>query len=827
MSRLSEQEKQKIIELIQQGKQLPSQYKSKLFSVDDTEFIEVTKDYHVIYQGKTRKEDVIANTLTAPFQEVRSFCSDNQFDDGWRNILLYGDNLMALKEIYEDQRGVNKYGTKDKIKLIYIDPPFATKQDFMKDREKAYRDKVIGAQFIEFLRKRLIIMREILADDGSIYVHLDWKKGHYIKAVLDEIFGEENFINDIVWKRAGAHNDAKKYGVIQDNIFLYAKSFNYIFNDLFQPLTEQHIRTRFKNIDPINGKRFFMGPITAPGQGEPRIFNGKLISPPQGRHWSYSQDNINLLATQDMIAYSSTGTPYLKQYADQYIDQGKRIQGLWDDILPDKTGNERVNYPTQKPEKLLERIINASSNKGDIVLDAFAGSGTTLAVAEKLGRRWIGMDCGKLAIYTMQKRLLHLTTQIGSEKKDETREHERTIDFLAHSSSNTRGLFMVYEKARKGDLIISDKFLTDLAGFIENYLMEDTSQEFSLICPEDKFKIQTLEVIENDEMYKAGEKAIIIGKITFLISFIQPKAETPKKETLQAKEFTLFNVGVYDNEQIKAMPWNDYKPFVMKLFGVRSSEHHIGRFVADGYIGTHSVYVWNYPEAKSVTIDKDYVQSLHEICGGRAGDKLYVIAPVVSMGFMMDDVKIGETVYTFLKVPISIIIKLISSDETGAIKQPVNESGVNEVIDAIGFDFISQPIVKVTYQKVDCQRQTLFTQGTMDYQIKVQEFRSNTLATSPDDFENFETLSMVLVDTQYNGKVFNLDAVFWVEDLVDQELKRRHISGKKNFAEKIKECEYLEIRLAEEEFIGSNMMIIYIDKYGNEKKELISKEVFL
>ena len=193
MVKLSAQEKQKLIELIQQGKTIPSYYKSKLFDSGDSEFVEVTKDYKLIYKGKESKEKIIANTLAAPFQKVRSFNSNNKFEDGWQNMLIFGDNLLALKTLYEDQRGENKYKTKNKIKLIYIDPPFATKQDFMKDREKAYRDKIIGSQFIEFLRKRLILLREILADDGSIYVHLDWKKGHYIKAIMDEVFGEHNF----------------------------------------------------------------------------------------------------------------------------------------------------------------------------------------------------------------------------------------------------------------------------------------------------------------------------------------------------------------------------------------------------------------------------------------------------------------------------------------------------------------------------------------------------------------------------------------------------------------------------------------------------------
>jgi len=195
--KLTEQEKQKIIELIQAGKSIPAIYKSKLFDSGDSEFIEATKDYRLVYKGKARKEDIIAGTPVAPFQKVRSFNSDNSFDNAWQNMLIFGDNLLALKTIYDDQRNENRYRTKNRIKLIYIDPPFATKQDFMKDREKAYRDKIIGAQFIEFLRKRLILMREILADDGSIYVHLDEKKGHYIKTLLDEIFGEHNFKNEI------------------------------------------------------------------------------------------------------------------------------------------------------------------------------------------------------------------------------------------------------------------------------------------------------------------------------------------------------------------------------------------------------------------------------------------------------------------------------------------------------------------------------------------------------------------------------------------------------------------------------------------------------
>jgi len=225
---LNDYDKQKIVALLQEGKSLPKIYMTKLFPVEDREYVELTKIYQLVYQGKKRKEDVIAETLSAPLQEARSFNTDHPFPDGWRNMLIFGDNLMALKALYEDQRGPNKYGTRNKIKLVYIDPPFATKQDFMKDREKAYRDKIIGAQFIEFLRKRLIFLREVLADDGYIFVHADYKKVHYIKAVMDEIFDETNFRNEIILPRPFIKNlqqqfdNISSFNVRHDTLLFYS-----------------------------------------------------------------------------------------------------------------------------------------------------------------------------------------------------------------------------------------------------------------------------------------------------------------------------------------------------------------------------------------------------------------------------------------------------------------------------------------------------------------------------------------------------------------------------------------------------------------------------
>lgn len=232
MAKLSDKDREKIIKTLAEGNDLPISFRAKLFESDEVDYVEATKDYKLVYKGKTPEARVIAETPAAPLQEIRSFNTENKFDDKWANMLIFGDNLYALKAIYEDQRGANKFRTKQKIKLIYIDPPFATKQDFMKDREKAYRDKVIGAEFIEFLRKRLILMREILADDGCIYVHLDGKKGHYIKAMMDEIFGEHNFLNHIAWCYKEREISVRQYNAKHDYLLFYSKnkSSNYTFN---------------------------------------------------------------------------------------------------------------------------------------------------------------------------------------------------------------------------------------------------------------------------------------------------------------------------------------------------------------------------------------------------------------------------------------------------------------------------------------------------------------------------------------------------------------------------------------------------------------------
>lgn len=756
--KLTEQEKKKIIELIEAGKPLPVIYKPKLFDSGDAEYIEATKDYKLVYKGKARKEDIIAQTPAAPFQKIRSFNSDNKFEDGWQNMLIFGDNLLALKTIYEDQRVSNIYKTKNRIKLIYIDPPFATKQDFMKDREKAYRDKIIGAQFIEFLRKRLILMREILADDGSIFVHLDYKKGHYIKAILDEIFGEFSFVNEIVWGYDTGGKSKTNFPRKHDSIYWY-KNKDYIFN-----------------YDEV-----------ALGRDTTTMHEGVYLDE-EGRPY---QRNIK------------GGKEY--RY---YLDKGVLPPDYWIDIQAiNPAAKERVDYPTQKPEKLLERIIKTASAEDDIILDAFAGSGTTLAIAEKLKRRWIGMDCGKLSMYCIQKRMLNLTDKIHPIKYDDRSDFERSNNLEGNFKTKSQGFFFVREKVPKDDLVITDSFLKDFANFISSSLTGSKRVEFSLVCPKEKLKLQKLKA-EDFEERSTGEKIVQVGKIKFLISFIQPKEKAEKEKPLKAREFTLYHAGVYDNKMILEMPWEQYKPFVSQLFGLRSDPHKIHGFEVDGYIGVHSAYIWDYPNQKNLSLDRDYVKTLHHVLGGKAGNRFYVVAPIIAMGFMEDEVILGDTTYSFLKVPLSILMALIEKGEPGSLKQPTSENDVNEVIDAIGFDFISQPEVRATYYRKNPIERNLLNLKKKDYSIEITNFKSNTLVYDPEDFENFETLSMLLVDTNYNEDFFNLSKVFWADQILNEE-KTKAI-----------------IRIPEDEFAGKKMMVIFVDKYGNELKVVKTKKDF-
>jgi hypothetical protein len=259
---------------------------------------------------------------------------------------------------------------------------------------------------------------------------------------------------------------------------------------------------------------------------------------------------------------------------------------------------------------------------------------------------------------------------------------------------------------------------------------------------------------------------------------------------------------------IKAMHWADYRPFVLKLFAVREHAHSRYGLNLDGYIGTYSALLWNYPDQKTLTLDYGYVDDLHRTLRGKTGERFYIIAPVDAMAFAEDEVIRDETTYVFLKVPLSVLLRLIECKVPAALKQPAKEEDVNEVIDAVGFDFISQP--QVVWKAKKEQRDG---ELRADYLLEISDFRAQTLATDPDDFQNFDTLSMAMVDVDYDGDVFRLSRVFWGEDLL-------------NAAGGLEKADRLELRIAEQEFTGERMMVILCDRYGNEKTLLLEKEHF-
>ncbi len=334
---------EKIIKLLQEGKQIPEEYHDYLFPVNH-------KEYELTYKGKISKQKILSlaeEPQSIPLQTVKHFGSDN-YD--WNNLLIFGDNFQILKTFYENKDELIKNKVKGKVKLIYIDPPFATTDEFAnKDGAKAYSDKIKGAEFIEFIRERLILAKELLSEDGSIFVHLDWKMSHYIKVILDEIFDKNNFRNEIIWTYTGPGSPGmKQFNRKHDTILWYTKSNN----------------------------------------------------------WTFNSEDIRIASNVHVGGFNNE---MKKEDSDKYSELGKIPEDWWNIAVAARRkvdGAERAGYPTEKPQALLERIIKATTNPGDLILDFFAGSGTTGYVAEKLNRRWIMCDIGKLSIYTIQKRFL-------------------------------------------------------------------------------------------------------------------------------------------------------------------------------------------------------------------------------------------------------------------------------------------------------------------------------------------------------------------------------------------------------------------------------------
>lgn len=316
-----------------------------------------------------------------------------------QNLLIKGDNIQGLNYLLENKK------LKGKVDLIYIDPPFATGSNFTitdgrastisnsRNGNIAYSDKLVGKDFIEFLRVRIALLKDLMSEQGSIYVHIDDKIGHYVKVMLDDIFGIKNFRNDITRIKCNPKNFARiGCGNIKDLILFYTKSANPIWNEPREQYTEQDLKKLFPKIDQ-QGRRYTTVPIHAPGETE----NGKSnqpfkdMFPPKGRHWRTNVATLEQWHEEGLIEWSSTGNPRKIIYADER--EGKRIQDVWEFKDP-----QYPTYPTEKNSELLNLIIRMSSNPHSIVLDCFCGSGTTLKSAYINNRRWIGIDQSEHAI---------------------------------------------------------------------------------------------------------------------------------------------------------------------------------------------------------------------------------------------------------------------------------------------------------------------------------------------------------------------------------------------------------------------------------------------
>jgi site-specific DNA-methyltransferase (adenine-specific)/adenine-specific DNA-methyltransferase len=637
MKELSVQEREFLMECLAKGEAFPDDFNERLFP-------NTQKEYELRYAGKMRKEDLLADedgSFAVPLQVEKVYNGKRKkYPDDWQNMIVFGDNLQLLKTIFKNDDPLIKNKVKGKVKLIYIDPPFGTTSDFEGSfGQKAYTDKIKDADFIEYIRRRLILAKEILSDKGTIFLHLDWKKCHYIKTIMDEIFGENNFINEIIWHYAdNFQGNVKGFATNHNTIFWYSNTSNYSSNKVFIPLSKKTKRD----------KRVWSSEL------------GKLVS---------ARNSDGSLIYED----------FMEKKADDVWDIGQSS-------TTKSNSSEYIGYPTQKPEELLRRVILSSTNENDIVLDFFAGSGTTAAVAEKLNRRWITCDIGKYSYYTVQKRLL------------------------------------------------------------------------------------TIENSKNMENSK-------------------------KKYGKSAHSFVTVTTGMYDLKKMQELNKDRYVDFVLQLFEVKHKETKRRGVIfhgerKDGY----PVLVWDYWNNHDSNLDLTFLDNLHENIGKSIGKRLYIIAPANAVDFVSDFHEIDEIRYYFLKIPYQIIRELHAKDFE-KIRQPRNRNKINdnELNNAIGFHFSLQPEVVSSYKNKT---------------IIISQFYTNFKDEEViNQFENFESLSMVIIDTDFNSEDFVMTECHFIED---DEIKKSN--GK------------LSIPVTSPR-VGEKICVIYIDIFGNEFREIINTKL--
>jgi len=344
------------------------------------------------------------------------------------NEIYFGENLDVLSHLFHNKN------LRNKINLVYIDPPFGTNSVFQtRNQKNSYKDDLIGSHYIEFMRRRLVLLRELLADTGSIFVHLDNNMIFQVKIIMDEIFGSKNFRGFITRKKCSNKNYTKNtFGNISDYILFYSKTDSYKWHRPTETWSNDKVDKEYPYIDELTGRRYKKVPIHAPGtrNGETgKPWKGML--PPPGKHWQYIPETLTMLDNNGEIYWSSNGNPRRKVFFDE--DKGIPVQDIWLNLQDSLNQNIKITgYPTEKNPHLLERIINAASDEGDIVIDCFAGSGVTLDVANQLGRYFVGIDNSYEAITNILKRFSLGTEEMG--------------DYVSSNSNKDQGLFVFSPK---------------------------------------------------------------------------------------------------------------------------------------------------------------------------------------------------------------------------------------------------------------------------------------------------------------------------------------------------------------------------------------------
>lgn len=710
---LTDEEKARITEAINNEVEPPPELMHKLFPGLAEQFDVAVLDRARIatleYAGKRSEAAILNQSITAdagsPLQVERCFeggrlsgqtqlmlFEKTRKDDAdWRNLIVQGDNLQFLKTCCQNTDPLIKDKVKGKVKLVCIDPPFATKSDFQgSGDEKSYSDKVDSAEFIEGLRERLVYLRENLADDGTIYTHLDSKMAHYIKIILDEIFGKNRFLNEIIWQRTSARSDSHTYNHIHDAILVYSKSDHFVFNVQHTPYSQTYTDNFYRYAEQ-DGRRFRVSDLMAAGtrKGSSGLPWRGIDPNARGNHWKYKIEKLDELDREGRIYWPNkkNGVPGYKRYLDEM--PGVQLQSIWTDISAiSAMAKENAQYPTQKPEALLERIILASSNPGDLVMDLFGGSGTTAAVAEKLGRRWITCDFGKHAIYTMQKRLL----RIGESRA------------LGPEAGKNRK----YGQGPKPFCVVS-------CG----------AYDFSRI----------MKLRENKDAY---------------INFVLGLFQLPRDEKGLNGKYKLANIyGEKDGNPVEVYP------------------------------------VWDDVYLKEIRIDEQYLNGIITQSGGRLKGDYYIITPetcTVIGDTVADNGAGGRVHFKMLKFPYKILEDVSRNFQIQ--EQPSSQENVNTLIRSTGFYFNNE--VEIDVEKI---------KGG----LKINRFKTSILDKSGRRLDGIDGLAMLLVDVDYDGKIFDMEKTVFAKDLDENN----------------------EIKIAG---LTESVAVIAIDKHGNESLPVVIRD---